>query len=343
MSKLPKLIRINVLYDGVNANTEIGSDLLEFSYKDNINSADEISLTLKDDEGLWINDWFPLKGDKLTADIEVFENNKWQTLECGDFFVDDKTFSGPPQILNLNATSIDITTQLKNENKTKIWQKTSIKKIAQAIATSHKLSFKFTGKDFEIQKAEQKEQSDGGFLQALCTSHGYGLKLIKSKLQVVELDEIESLEAVLTFEKEYMTPYSFHDTDCDTYDKCIIQYKDTKLGKQIKGEASLKRAGYKSSTGKTYRPKQKFGVSGTETQKKAQLNKIAASLLREKNKSELTMSFSTIGSIGIFAGRTYKISGFGYYDSIKWIITSVDHTYSSSGYKCNIEGGQCLL
>lgn len=342
MSIIPRMTRLNVKYEGVNANAEIGESLTAFSYKDNLNSADEISLTLIDDKGLWIKDWFPLKGDKIIANIEVLKD-KWEVLECGEFFVDDKTFSGPPQILNLRAVSIDITTQLKNENRTKVWQKTSVKKIAEAIAKSHKFEFKFTGKDFSIAKAEQKEQSDGGFLQGICISHGYGLKLIKSKLQVVELSEIESLEAVLKFEKHLMSPYSFTDTDNNTYDHCVIEYKDTQLGKKIKGEASIKRAGYKEKTGKTYRPKEKFGVSGTETERKNQLNRIAGSLLREKNKDELTISFSTIGSIDIFAGRTFNIEGFGYYDSIKWIITSVEHTYSSSGYRCNIEGRQCLL
>lgn len=342
MSILPSRTLIKVKYEGVNVTTEINEDMLEFSYKDNINSADEVSITLKDDKNLWIGDWFPLKGDKIEAEIHSFENSEWKILDCGEFFLDDKSFSGSPQKVTLKAISIDITTQLKNENKTKIWQKTSVKKIGEGIAKAHKLAVTFTGKDFNIQKAEQKEQSDGGFLQGLCVSHGYGLKLIKSKLQIIELKEIDSLESIMTFQKPFMVPYSIQDTDNDTYDHCIIEYHDAKLGKKIKGEASVKRAGYKTNTGKTYKPKEKFGVSGTESEKRAQLNRIAASKLREKNQEELTISFPVMGNTSIFAGRTFKIEGFGVYDKVKWMMTSVEHTYSGNGYRCNIEGRQCL-
>ena len=135
--------------------------------------------------------------------------------------------------------------------------------------------------------------------------------------------------------------WKISETDNDTYDKCVIEYKDHKLGKKVKGSASITRPGYKANTGKTLKFSKSFGASGTYDQVVSQLNKIAAGKLREKNQDELTVSLNFMGSIKLVAGRTLKLSGFGQYDKYKYIILSTEHKVQG-GYTVGIEARRCL-
>lgn len=305
MSTYGKKTYIELTYEGKNITEELSKDIKVFSYKDNINSVDEISITVFDRSSKWLTDWVALKGDEITANIVVVENEENKVLKCGTFYLDDKEYGKSE--FTFKAISVDVTSTIKNEEKTKVWSKTTLKKIASSIASTEKYSFKFTGTDVSIQQSEQKNQSNGGFLQQLCVMHGFSIKVINKTIYVSELSNLESLEADITIEKVYCNDWKISETDNDTYDKCVIEYKDHKLGKKVKGSASITRPGYKANTGKTLKFSESFGASGTYDQVVSQLNKIAAGKLREKNQDELTVSLNFMGNIKLVAGRTLKL------------------------------------
>lgn len=333
---------VEVTYEGKDITKTLTDDLTAFSYKDNINSCDEISVTVIDRASKWLKDWVTLKGDEITAKIIKVENNKKYTLDCGTFFLDDKDFG--EGWFQFKAISVDITSTLKNEEKTKMWDKTTLKKIGQAIATQEKMSFKFTGTDVTINHAEQTAQSNGGFLQQLCVQHGFSVKIMKKTLYIAELSNLESLEADITIQRAYCSnDWKISETDNDTYDSCVIQYKDHKLGKKVKGSATATRMNYKAATGKVLKiTKLDKAVKGSSVDEiNKQLNKIAAGKLREKNTKELKISLSTIGNTNLVSGRTLKISGWGQYDQYKYVILSAEHS-EDNGYRTKIEARRCL-
>ena len=178
------------------------------------------------------------------------------------------------------------------------------------MATENKLSYEFTGTDVSIVSFEQKEKSNGAFLEEICTMHGFTVKIIDKKLYTSEMKHLESLTSSITIQKAYLIGKpSIIETDEDTYDSCIIQYKDKKLGKKITGEATATRTGYKTSTGKVLKLNGSFGCKGTFEEQTAQLNKVAAGKLREKNKHELSISFSLMGNPKYRAGKKITLSG----------------------------------
>lgn len=341
MSEYGRKTYVEVIYEGKNISKVLTDDLKAFSYKDNINSCDEISITVLDRDEKWLKDWITLKGDEITAKIITEDKGKKSTLDCGTFFLDDKDFG--QGWFQFKGISIDITSTMKNEEKTKMWTKTSLKKIAQTIATQEKLAYKFTGKDVSIAQAQQKNQSNGGFLQQICVQHGFSVKIIKKTLYVAELSDLESLEADLIIEKAYCNQdWKINETDNDTYTKCIIEYKDPVLAKKVKGEASIKRLGYKKEPEKSFKITDSQGVKGKTVEEiNKQLNKIASGKLREKNQEELSVSLSLMGNTKIVSGRTLRLKGWGQYDNYKYIILSAEHSYGD-GYRVSVEARRCL-
>lgn len=340
MSEYGRRAWVEVSYEGKNISSVLTNDLKAFSYKDNINACDEISITVLDRGEKWLKDWITLKGDEITAKIITLDKDVKSTLDCGTFYLDDKDFG--QGWFQFKGISVDITSTMKNEEKTKMWTKTSLKKIGQTIATQEKLAYKFTGKDVSIAQAQQKA-SNGGFLQQICVQHGFSVKIIKKTLYIAELSDLESLEADIVIEKAYCSEnWKINETDNDTYTKCIIEYKDPILAKKVKGEASIKRLGYKKEPEKTFKITNSLGVKGKTVEEiNKQLNKIASGKLREKNQEELSISLSLMGNTKIVSGRTIKIKGWGQYDQYKYVILSAEHSYGD-GYRVNIEARRCL-
>lgn len=340
---LGKRVYIEMNYEGYNLSKTLNEENSNFEYTDNINSADEVSFTLHDYEKKWVNENCPLKGDKITAKLRVIENEKEEIFDCGEFYVDDYEFSFNPDTLNIKAISIDITSKLKSEEKTKIWEKTTLKALNYAIASQNKLTGEYKGKEIKFQRIEQKEESNGSLIQRMAISNGFSIKVMKSKLICLELSDLESKEATLTVKKGLIKPGSrIKSTDVETYDTCIIEYYDTKLAKKIKVEQSIERFGYKSPTGKVFKLNGNFGVVGnTKAEIEEQLKQVALGKLREKNRKELTMSFSVPGSFEYVAGRTCQIEGFGRFDKEKYFITQAKHKKSSSGYETSVEIRRC--
>ena len=102
---LARRASVAVNYQGVDISKDVRKDLLSFEYVDNASGdSDSISLSLKDEKKIWLNDWFPEKGDIILPTIQTTnwrkEGDK-QRLPCGRFLVDEPTIEGRPLSLTL--------------------------------------------------------------------------------------------------------------------------------------------------------------------------------------------------------------------------------------------------
>ena len=69
-----RYVTVKLQYDQKDITQDLVPYLKDFSFNDVMSGeADDISITLHDIEELWMSDWFPEKGAKLTASI-VFHN-----------------------------------------------------------------------------------------------------------------------------------------------------------------------------------------------------------------------------------------------------------------------------
>ena len=82
----PRMVKTDILYNGVDANRDISDVLSDFDFTDSIEESDSISLTLGDREKMWAGTFMPVNGDRIQASI-VMENwngqGKESRIRCG--------------------------------------------------------------------------------------------------------------------------------------------------------------------------------------------------------------------------------------------------------------------
>lgn len=110
-------LKLEVIYEGANITSYISNDIISFSYSDSFNEFDSIELTIENRDNRWLESWEPLKGEKIAANFILtnWENNKEVVLTLGEFYIDDISYSGPPDIVNIKALSVDITSNIMDE------------------------------------------------------------------------------------------------------------------------------------------------------------------------------------------------------------------------------------
>ena len=96
----PYRTKLHVTFDNVNVSAIIAEYLEDFKYIDNSSkAADSIEIRLKNETGVWFDEWLPEKGAKIQASI-IQENLEAEfdayVLNCGTFYVDEISFNGAP-------------------------------------------------------------------------------------------------------------------------------------------------------------------------------------------------------------------------------------------------------
>ena len=82
--------RVTIIYENKDITNDLAPYLKSFEYTDNAEEkSDEIQITLEDREMLWMGDWYPDKGAKISAEIIVAADGVEQKLPCGVFEIDE--------------------------------------------------------------------------------------------------------------------------------------------------------------------------------------------------------------------------------------------------------------
>ena len=176
----PRKYVLELVYNGVNATKEITPYLSSANYTDAIDESDTISIKLMDRDGKWVSDWVPQKEDRLSPSIGLYD---WESpgsaamVSCGEFMVDDYSFSGPPDTITMNGISAPLNLDFKETKRSKTWKEVTLSQIGAEVAGKYGLELLFDGSDIPILKTEQSQQTDAEFLKRTAEKYGFGLKL----------------------------------------------------------------------------------------------------------------------------------------------------------------------
>ena len=177
-------------------------------------------------------------------------------------------------------------------------------------------------------RVEQTRQSDIEFLRKLCQDAGISIKVTDGKLVLYDQAEYEAKAPVLTIEegaKGGSIKYKLHSGSADTmYSKCRVRYMDPNTGKCIEGTAE----DGDISGDQCLEIKAKVGSVG-------EAQALAKKHLRLHNKLAKTVTFTLPGDVGLVAGVTVQLKGFGGWDG-KYIVTRAVHTVDGGGYTTQI-------
>lgn len=321
-------IKLEVFYEGKDISDYIHKDLINFSQSDSLNEFDTIELSLENRDRLWMNGWKPLKGEKIEAKAYLYnwENEGIISIKIGTFYIDNISYSGPPDIVNIKAISVDITKDIMDSKKNRVWERVTIKRIAQDIAKACNLELIFES-DFNrvYTRLEMKMESYFNFLKRITKEAGINVKLYNDRLILFEEEMYEKKKPVMTLSREDLKSYSFEEDDTDTYAGCKISFWDPYLEKKIEmAFMTKKRSGYKRGTQRIlFINEEKCPPGETDSQKRAYLSKIAAKALKEKNKNSIKGNISMIGKEKLLSvGDTLNINEFGQFNG-KYIISEI--------------------
>lgn len=329
-------------------------DLLSFSYEDKeTNESDEISLTLKDEDGKWASTWQPDGGEVIKAYLAVGTvTKKGRELYCGKFFVDSLRVKGSPRTFEMRAVAIPLNKPIRKKLKSRAWEKKTLKGIAQQIANEAGVRLLFDSKENpEYDRQDQSKESDMKFLSRLCEEVGLSLKVTDERIVIFDQSSYEKKSPVKTMKlgESPILSWDFESQQSDTYKTCTITYRDPK--KKKKGSAASYNMDLEKV--KTKKDSNPAVLTYTATDPDADENgqeyaikkraksideakRLATAKLRSLNKRRVTGSMTVIGDNTLVAGIVIKCEGFGSFDG-NFIIETASHSVDSNGYTTAIE------
>lgn len=323
---------ITLKYSGVDITKYISEDLLSFQYTDNASgNADDISITLKDEKAKWLNDWFPEKGDSISAVINTInwlKNGDNGSLNCGSFIVDEPEYSGPPRIMTLKAISTPSNTNFTSTAKSKSWEKIRLSAIANNIADSAGLDLFFdVPSDPLYTRKDQSETSDMNFLADLCKSEGFGFKVTDNKIVIYDETKYEQQASVITLSASsgLINSYNFKTSLTNTsYAGCRIKYRNAKKGKVIDYLYTIKDI---TDSDKIYE------INSIVTSYDEAV-RLAKKKLREVNKKQCTATLNVFGDLRYVGAVCVDLSEFGAFSG-KYFVDKATHNFL--GYNVDLE------
>lgn len=320
--------RINLFYDGTDISQDISRDLVSFSWTDNeSDKADDISVTLKNDTGLWSGPWYPGKGDTLQATIIDERDSGSQALYCGRFQIDGLTASGPPDKFDIKGVSVPLDKDIRREKRNRAWEDVKLSDIVESIALRGALTALYdVARDHQYDRIDQRGESDLRFLQRVCGDEGYSLKVTDDQLVVFEQAVYEARDPIGTIVRgsSDVKGWSFDSQAHDLYSLCVCSYYDPDT------ENLLER---------TVRdPRIQGGMTEKLVKRAASLaeaERLARNKLRSLNKHEVTARIDLRGDVRYVAGVPVTVSGWGVFDG-KYMIEEVTHNVSG-GYTVQLK------
>lgn len=330
-------VELEVLYNNQNITTEIQDFIDSLTFTDTLSGqADDISISLGDRERRWSNKWRPYKGASLQVSLLISEH-WWEVgkvaRKLGYFEIDELSMNGPPTKISVKGTSIPESTSLKGEKKSKAWEKTNLKKIAEEIAKKNKLSLHFSVKENPAyDRTDQDSQTDISFLQKLCMDAGLSLKIVNKSIVILDETQLEAGEAVTTIFRtdDRIKDYSARDTLGTMYKSCKVTYTDPKTKKTLSY----------TFTPKNPPPTTRVLKVNEQVKSKKEAVELAKNSLRNANKEATIFSIRLAGFLPVYAGQCINLKGFGAFDG-KYLITSIGGSLGS-GSETSMELRKCL-
>lgn len=315
--------------------TKIITDYIEsFQYVDNASGkADTISIKLNNKNEKWSSNWIPMQGDNIQAIIRLTnwnsdgDNRKYN---CGFFIIDDLEFSGPPSIASIGGIATPLKEDFNVTEKSKTWEKTTVKNILEKIAEEAGVGLYFSGENYPIDELEQSAKTNQAFAFELCKSYNLAMKLYNRKIVVFDQTEYEKKKSTMTIKKSQVESWSIKKKMTYAYDGVIINYTDSKKNETLSYKFMI-------TEGKRILKINESAESLQDAEIKAKAK------LLENNRNCQTVSVKLKGDTKFISSNCCNLSGFGKLDGKYYIDTVTHEKNPDGGYYCTLEMHLCVI
>lgn len=349
-------------FDGVDITTDMRKYLLSVSYTDNADGeTDDLQIRLQDRAELWSERWLmqaldaaSLPGSssirtyydtdkKARSETKKQEevrksnfrmqafiirrnwtgNGKDEVLDCGEFFLDEITGTGPPNCVTLKGSSAPYRATLRQSPESKHWSNIHLGDIAKYIAGKAGLQImNLLKSDPLIGVSDQNKESDASYLARLCRIFNVKLKFTNTAI-VLYAGEPETGAEPLELEKRDLSSYDFRVGKAQReYDSCTVTYVTPK-GTKYKGTVYL--ADYDPENEDNLHLDLSLKCASNE-----EAQKLAAYQLARHNLYAVTGSITLPGNQRIVGGVKVNLQGFGLWTGT-WAVSSANHTVDGNG------------
>lgn len=321
MDELARRVLCEVLYNG----KEVGLSkrLKGLSYTDNAcGVSDEISLVFEERDAAWIRDVLkPEKGADL--DVTVWftnwdQNGDRQKYHCGNFTLDDLTYSAPPRQATIKGVSIPTSDGFKSEKVSKSWGNVTLRQIAEEFKAKYGMKdLYYWGSEPVIEEVEQKEESDSAFLNRLCERQGLSLKIYKLALVIFDKRWYENGSETGNIMAVY------HENDMEGGYTWNTTLEGTYTGASLSCTVGKKKETISVTVGEGPRILQ----IDEKAENEAEALIIAKARVNAANEKMTTINFAALGNPNIVATCNISIEGMGAMDGW-YAVNRVTHTIS---------------
>ena len=317
--------KVIITYNNKDITKNISKYIKNVTYTDyEKGQSDELSITLNDTDKFFQNDWRPLKGDKISAQIGYEDG---ELLDCGNFTIDESEFSidDDGDIFVIRSLAASINEKIREKKSIPYRNKTLIE-IAHEVAKRHGYRVAGSAGFIKIPYEAQFMESDMSFLNRLASKYGYIFKLTDDVISFIPDENLETQKVLFEIARKDIRSLSLRDCGTKTYNACSAKYLNPKTGKLVSYTARSTREDVKTET---LHLTEKYAT-------RAQAMAAAKAGLKNGSKA-------IEGNIKLRAGNIYAIAGINYqlaidnlYDG-KYHVTQSTHTVTPEDYATSLE------
>lgn len=311
---------IEITYEGKDITTPVNKYIKNFTYEDIASGeSDRISITMHDISRQWMDSWMPNKGDRMSGYLILHNwdaDNASDRLYCGEFELDEMSFSGRPLSCELGAVSIPRDEPFNTQLRSKTWENISIRQIAEEISGRAGIELYYEAEDIVIEILEQNEETDCKFLYSICEDYGLAMKVYANKIIIFDEEIYENRPSVCTVDELEMDNWKYNSTMAGTYTGANVRFTDPNNEEEymvvIGGGSRILEINENADS-----------IADAERKGIAKLN--------NENKKAVTFSTTMKTNIKILAGTCVDITGFGSKINGKYYVDKAKTNKSGSG------------
>ena len=319
-------------FNGHNVDTALADYIESISYTDvAAGSADSLSITLQNIDGIWLRDWYPQKGSAVSGGL-IFK--RWNDdgsdhiLQCGILTLDDIRLNFNPKTAELSCVGMPASESFRTREHDQTWEWITIENIAREICGRYGLDLYYWASPIIIAKLEQSND-DSSFLMKLCEDYGLSMKIFRDRLFIYDTAGLEEFPSILTLKESDCEDISFTDGIFGTYTGARVSYKNIDSDEEISIYIGLQDENAEGSrvikVNETCNSEAEARIKGA-----AQINK--------SKRGETTMSATIFPNPRITSGTCIDLdpNDFGRLSN-RYFVDKVTWDVSSSGTKQQIE------
>lgn len=281
------------------------------------------------------------RGNMLDVPAQRAELKVWIGYEetdltyMGSYTIDEVSFTDSPATMKVRAKAADSSPEFR-ATKTRSWHHTTIGEIVTTIAGEHGLipSVHASLASVEIHHIDQENESDAHFLTRLAKTYGAVAKPADGKL--IFMPEGQGLSpsgATLSpadVDRNELSAFKATIKDRGVYSGVITRYRDKASNQEL--EVTVTDNWDFFGSGPMFRDKKLY-----TSQDMAQKAGIAK--LKQLKTGTITLDFTVRGRPDIFAERPVNLTNVRSPLAGQWIVKTVTHTMSASGFVTKVQAG----